>query len=84
MKSLFLSFVMALSLYASVDINHANVKELTTLKGVGAKTAQAIVDYRTKHGCFTSIEDFVKVKGIGKKTLEKNRKDLEVTECKVK
>ena len=68
-------------LFANVDINHANVKELTTLKGIGAKKAQAIVTYR-EHKCFENINELVKVKGISLKTLEKNKANLTVTKCK--
>lgn len=61
-----------------VNINTASMGELATLKGVGAKTAQAIVDYRESVGRFESVDDLTKVKGIGEKTLEKNRHRLTV------
>lgn len=61
-----------------VNINTASAGELATLKGVGAKTAQAIVDYREMFGRFESVDDLTKVKGIGDKTLEKNRHRLTV------
>ena len=76
--------VMALAvsfLMASVDINSASVKELTTLKGVGVKKAEAIVAYRKQH-CFKNINEIVKVKGIGKKFLEKNKQNLKAGTCK--
>ena len=69
-------------LLASVDINHATAKELTTLKGIGAKKAQTIVTYRKEHKCFKTVNELVKVKGISTKTLEKNRANLTVTKCK--
>ena len=69
-------------LLASVDINHADAKELTTLKGIGAKKAQTIISYRKEHKCFKNIEELVKVKGISTKTLEKNRANLTATKCK--
>lgn len=47
-----------------VNINTATVTELTTVSGIGANRAQAIVDYREKNGCFGSIEDIKKVDGI--------------------
>jgi len=84
MKLLFSFLLLTVTLFANVDINHANLKELTTLKGVGAKTAQNILDYLEKYGCFSSIEDFVKVKGVGTKTLEKNRDNLEAKKCEAK
>ena len=56
-----------------VDINTATLAELTNLKGIGDKKAQAIVDYREKQGKFTSIDQLVDVNGIGPATLEANR-----------
>lgn len=61
-----------------ININTATAGELATLTGVGAKTALAIVDYREMFGGFASVEDLMQVKGIGKKTLEKNRHRLVV------
>lgn len=48
-----------------LSINTATVTELTTLSGVGEKTAQAIVAYRESHGGFSSVEQLQEVKGIG-------------------
>ena len=50
-----------------VDINNASEKELTTLPGVGAKTAKEIVAARP----FKTVDDLKNVKGIGDKTFEK-------------
>ncbi|AWY19119.1 hypothetical protein B0182_09755 [Moraxella bovis] len=61
-----------------ININTATAGELATLNGVGAKTAQAIVDYREGFGRFERVDDLTKVKGIGVKTLEKNRHRLTV------
>lgn len=47
-----------------VNINTASVTELTTVSGIGESRAQAIVDYREKHGRFGSIDDIKKVDGI--------------------
>jgi competence protein ComEC len=52
-----------------VDVNAANVSELTTLPRIGPVRAQAIVDYRTRNGRFRSIDDLGNVKGIGPATL---------------
>ena len=53
-----------------VNINTATVEELKTLKGVGEKKAEAIIEYRKKNGSFKTKEDWMKVRGIGKKLFE--------------
>ncbi len=73
---LFVSF-----LFASVDLNNANQKDFVTLKGIGDKKAEQIVTFRKTNGCFKSIDELAKVKGIGKKTVEKNRDNLILGEC---
>ena len=67
-------------LFGVVDINNASKKELATLKGIGVKKADAIIKYRGL-SCFKSIADFTAVKGIGKKTLEKNIDNLTLGKC---
>ena len=57
----------------AININKASAKELAQLKGVGDKLAAKIVEYRTKHGAFKSVQDLTKVKGIGPKILENNK-----------
>ncbi|MEH8229936.1 ComEA family DNA-binding protein [Aeromonas veronii] len=56
-----------------LNINTATLAELTSLKGIGDKKAQAIVDYREKQGKFTSVDQLADVNGIGPATLEANR-----------
>ncbi|MBL0673309.1 ComEA family DNA-binding protein [Aeromonas hydrophila] len=56
-----------------VNLNTANINELTALKGIGEKKAQAIVDYREKQGKFTTVDQLADVSGIGPATLEANR-----------
>ena len=46
-----------------VNINTATVEELKTLKGVGEKKAEAIIEYRKKNGSFKTKEDLMKVRG---------------------
>ena len=60
-----------------VNLNTASAKELEALPGVGAKSAQAIIAYRAK-APFKRVDDLVRVKGIGKKKLEKMRPHLTV------
>ena len=75
MKKFVLLFCFALALFANVNINTANLKELSHLKGIGKTKAMAIIEYRKKHP-FTKIEDILKVKGIGKKTFERIKSDI--------
>lgn len=53
-----------------VNINTATLEELQTIKGIGKKRAEAILQYRKEHGPFRTKEDLLEVKGIGKKALE--------------
>jgi competence protein ComEA len=53
-----------------VNINEANATELESLPGVGPATAQAILDYRSEHGRFRSVDDLLNVRGIGPAKLE--------------
>ncbi|MGN1341517.1 MAG: ComEA family DNA-binding protein [Oscillospiraceae bacterium] len=61
-----------------ININSAPASELVKLDGIGEAKARAIVEYREEHGYFTSVDDLVKVSGIGAKTLEKNRDKITV------
>lgn len=54
-----------------VNINTATLEELDTLPGVGEATAQAIIDDREQNGPFSSIEDLMRVSGIGEKKYAK-------------
>lgn len=56
-----------------VDINRASVAELDALPGIGPTIAQAIVDHRTTHGRFASVDDLLEVRGIGEAKLEELR-----------
>ena len=56
-----------------VNINTANAEQLQALPGVGGVTAQRIVAFRSANGPFAKVDDLVKVKGVGSKTLEKIR-----------
>ena len=62
----------------TINLNHANEGELTQLKGVGSSKAQQIISYRRAFGDFARVEDLAKVKGIGDKTVSKNRDRMTV------
>jgi len=60
-----------------VNINTADAKTISeALTGIGLKKAEAIVKYREEKGLFKTAEDLDNVKGIGKKTVEKNKSDI--------
>ena len=63
-----------------IDLNSATWVELTQLRGVGPVTAKLIVSDREEVGPFSSIDDLQRVKGIGPKTVEKNRRWLRVAQ----
>jgi len=60
----------------TVNVNSATVTELAQLPGLGPATAQRIVDHRTEHGAFPSIESLLDVPGIGAATLAQMRPHL--------
>ena len=55
----------------TVNLNTATIEQLATLPGVGPKTAQLILEYRTKNGGFKKIEELMNIKGIGEKSFLK-------------
>jgi len=54
-----------------ININNADIENLTKLPGIGQIKAKAILDYRENIGEFTSLKELTKIKGIGEKTFEK-------------
>jgi competence protein ComEA len=52
-----------------VNLNTATAEQLDTLPGIGPVTAQAILDWRTQNGSFTSVDELLEVSGIGDATL---------------
>ena len=80
LKTLFSSLILSLALVGAaiagetVNINTADAATIDrVLLNVGPAKAQAIVDYRKANGAFRSAEQLAMVKGIGLKTVEKNR-----------
>ena len=56
-----------------IDVNRASQKDLRLIRGVGEKTATAIVEYRRKYGAFETIDELMQIKGIKEKRLAKLR-----------
>ncbi|MFJ4144625.1 ComEA family DNA-binding protein [Pseudomonas sp. NPDC089734] len=62
-----------------VNINTADADRLQKeLAGIGKNKALAIVAYREANGGFTSVDELIEVKGIGKAILDKNREKLSI------
>jgi len=80
LNALFLVFLLSVSssvFAAKVNINTANFDVLAVgITGIGESKAKAIVAYRKENGKFHSIDDLAKVKGVGVKTVEKNRHNI--------
>jgi len=76
------SVLMAFSVPTSaqeVNINTADVATIAkSLSGIGMKKAEAIIAWRTEHGNFTEVSQITQVKGIGNKTIEKNKTDIKL------
>lgn len=63
---------------AIVNLNTATLADFESLPGIGAKTAQRILDYRQKSGGFKKVEDLMNVKGIGEKAFLRIKSRLTV------
>ena len=63
-----------------ININTASPKILSgKVKGIGIKRAEAIVAYREAHGAYRNFEELAKVKGISKRFVDANKKQLTQT-----
>jgi len=64
---------------AIVNLNTASPAELERLPGIGPRTAERIVEYRTKHGDFKKVEELMNVQGIGEKSFLRLKPLISVT-----
>ena len=61
-----------------ININTAGKEELMKLSGIGESRAEDIIRYREEHGKFSSAEDIQNVSGIGEKSFQKIKDQIEV------
>ncbi len=61
-----------------ISLNRAGKEELERVPGIGPVTAERIVAYRDGNGSFQTIEELIKVQGIGKKTVKKLKPYLQL------
>ncbi|KAA3650297.1 MAG: hypothetical protein DWP95_01430 [Proteobacteria bacterium] len=78
LKTFFLICSLLISTaFAAVNINKASAEDISNeLIGIGLVKATAIVNYREKNGPFKTKEQLTEVKGVGLKTVEKNRNNI--------
>jgi len=87
-RHLIIALVLALSISglamaqdAIVDVNTATAEQLADgLVGIGPSKASAIVAYRDTHGSFEHIDELINVRGIGMRTVDRNRDRLALSE----
>ncbi len=71
--------VKATANHVKININTANVAQLSTLPRIGVKIGNRIINFRKKHGKFKRIEEIMKVKGIGEKVFQKIKSRIKVS-----
>jgi len=61
------------------DLNSVSREDLLAIRGIGPALAERILNYRTRHGAFSSIDELLGVKGIGEKSLTRLREHFTLT-----
>ena len=62
-----------------LNLNTATAAQLESLPGIGARTAERIIEYRQKSGGFKKIEELMNVRGVGEKSFLKLKPLITVT-----
>ncbi len=76
MKKIFFGLVLSCAfLFASIDLNSATKDELMQIKGIGAKKAEMIIDFRKKQK-INKVEDLMGLKGFGKGLIENIKNEV--------
>ena len=65
-----------------VDLNTADTSTLETVPGIGKSLSQRIVAFREKNGPYQTVDDLLKVQGVGEKSIQKLRPYLTVAKAK--
>ena len=65
-----------------IDINTADSAALESVPGIGKSLSQRILSFREKNGPFQSVDDLLKIQGIGEKSIQKQRPYLTVSKAK--
>jgi len=81
LRSLILSLALcplAAMALEPVNINTADAAALQQINGIGPSKANAIIEYRKTNGAFATVDDLVKVPGIGEKSLEQLKPQVTV------
>ncbi len=65
-----------------IDLNSADSAALESVPGIGKSLSQRIVSFREKNGPFQSVDDLLKVQGVGEKSIQKLRPYLTVSKAK--
>ena len=65
-----------------IDINTADSAALESVPGLGKSLSQRILAFREKNGPFQSVDDLLKVQGVGEKSIQKLRPYLTVSKAK--
>ncbi len=67
-----------------IDLNTATVSQLQTVKGIGPKLAASIVQYRTEHKGFKTLDELKSVRGVGSKNFDRFKEQLTINAQKTK